>query len=113
MATSATPEPAPNMPLELPAAAKLPLEVAPTQVFFFGHVGDAGLARLHQRRRIHFSDPAFNQRYTTSEHCMMSNKAELFDKEVAAGTTVAATPAEAKRMGRQAEVLRQEVWDRE
>lgn len=58
--------------------------------------------------------PAAVDGFKTSEHAMMFAKAQLFDDmETADKITDAATPAEAKALGRQVRGFSSEVWDRE
>jgi len=80
---------------------------------FYGHApeqdGSAGLGCLSQWWPASFSVDGHT--FATAEHYMMWRKATMFgDHETAARVLRAATPKEAKALGRQASGFDQEAW---
>ncbi|HWN70988.1 MAG TPA: NADAR family protein [Haliangium sp.] len=87
----------------------------PELVFFWGHQprkdGEIGPSCLSQWYPARFS--LDGQTYATAEHWMMAEKARLFeDHETRQRILAAATPAEAKDLGRAVRGFENEAWDR-
>ena len=87
----------------------------PELVFFWGHQprkdGAIGASCLSQWYPASFSIDG--QTYATAEHWMMAEKARLFDDhETRQRILAAATPAEAKDLGRAVRGFENEAWNR-
>lgn len=85
-------------------------------VLFFSHVvtpsNPAALAILSQWYPAPFADPLYpSAHFKTSEHYMMYRKALLFSPDMCERILAAATPAEAKALGRQVRGFDRAVWD--
>jgi ribA/ribD-fused uncharacterized protein len=75
---------------------------------FYGHHGPTGAFSNFYNTRIEWREKIF----PSSEHCLMYEKAVLFgDAETADLITRAATPVEAKRLGRRVRNFDNDVWD--
>jgi ribA/ribD-fused uncharacterized protein len=87
----------------------------PAFVFFWGHQpradGTVGASCMSQWYEASFS--LDGETYATAEHWMMAEKARLFaDHEIRARILAAATPAEAKDLGRAVRGFENEAWTR-
>ena len=104
-----------------PAAARTREELAeimaagaqPKWLMFWGHQpqrdGSIGIGCLSQWWPCAFSVDGID--YTSAEHWMMAAKARLFgDHDAIPGILAAATPAEAKKLGRLVRGFDEEVW---
>lgn len=85
---------------------------APKFLFFWGHTAKgSGLGKecLSQWYPAPFSEAG--RTYATAEHYMMAGKATLFrDEEMLARVLAAASPAAAKKFGRQVRGFEDRVW---
>lgn len=84
----------------------------PSYLFFWGHTakpGSAGKECLSQWYPAAFSEDGVS--YATAEHYMMAGKARLFgDAAALSAILAAATPAEAKKLGRQVRDFVEATW---
>lgn len=84
----------------------------PSYLFFWGHTaksGSEGKECLSQWYPASFTEDGVL--YPTAEHYMMAGKARLFGDTAALGAIlVAATPAEAKKLGRQVRGFVEATW---
>ena len=84
----------------------------PSYLFFWGHTSKAGTEGkecLSQWYPVSFSEDGVL--YPSAEHYMMAGKARLFgDAAALEAILVAATPAEAKKLGRQVQGFVEAVW---
>ncbi len=83
-------------------------------LFFWGHKakpdGSIGPSCLSQWFPAAFSENGIN--YATAEHYMMAQKADLFgDKEQLKKILAAASPKEAKTLGRKVKPFDPEIWE--
>jgi ribA/ribD-fused uncharacterized protein len=77
--------------------------------FFYGHHASTPLSALSQHHATGFSEGAV--RFATAEHYMMYRKALLFDPPAAAAILSAASPQDAKRLGRAVANFDSHTWD--
>jgi ribA/ribD-fused uncharacterized protein len=87
------------------------LDPPPPLLFFWGHRGASGPSCLSQW----FSSPFVvdGHSYPTAEHFMMAEKARVFqDEDAERRILAAATPAQAKALGRAVRKYDAQVWDR-
>lgn len=96
--------------------AWLKTQTAPDYLFFWGHQpsteGSIGKTCLSQWWPADFNEDIFT--YKTAEHYMMVQKAKLFgDKKIIERILQAASPKEAKELGREVENFDPEKWDEE
>jgi ribA/ribD-fused uncharacterized protein len=88
----------------------------PEYLLFWGHTPPAG-GGIGKHVLSQWWPARFlldGQSYLSAEHCMMAEKARLFgDAETRARILAAATPAEAKALGRKVRGFDEQVWERE
>lgn len=86
----------------------------PEYLFFWGHTskGPLGKECLSQWYPAAFTHEG--RTYTTAEHWMMAGKARVFGDDAALDRVfAAASPADAKKIGREVRNFDPDVWDRE
>jgi len=85
----------------------------PSHVFFYGYELQLPEGHLQQWYPSSFTDPTYpHVRFQTAEHYIMYRKAVAMDDAETANriATTAATPAEARRMGREVRGFKPDVW---
>jgi ribA/ribD-fused uncharacterized protein len=100
----------PDLPAALQYAQDLPPKITDAYVLFFGFAGPEPECCLQQWYPSVFHSGG--DEFHTAEQYMMWRKAQLMGDSATAGRILrAATPAQAKQLGREVQGFKQTVWD--